>query len=68
LEKVQELESNNSRAQFANRYYGLKNENSNLGNNLQFNPANSKQNKKERKGMMNNWNYSTNQTREQTQA
>jgi len=34
LAKVQELESNNFRAQFANRYYGFKNENKNQGNNL----------------------------------
>jgi len=35
--KAQELESNNLRAQFANRYYGVKNENKNQGNDLRFN-------------------------------
>jgi len=36
LAKVQELESNNFRAQFANRFNGFKNENKYQGNNLRF--------------------------------
>jgi len=59
LAKVQELESNNFRAQFANRYYGFKIENKNQGNDLRFNPINSKQNTNT-KGTGNNWNYNQN--------
>ncbi|KAH8323940.1 hypothetical protein KR074_002533, partial [Drosophila pseudoananassae] len=36
LAKVQELESNNFRAQFANRFNGFKNESKYRGNNLRF--------------------------------
>jgi len=50
------LESNNFRAQFANRFYGFKNGNKNQGNNLRFNPINPKQNTNT-KGTGNNWNY-----------
>ncbi len=59
LAKVQELESNNFRAQFAHRYYGFKNENKNQGNNLRFNPVNSIQNNNT-KGVGNNWNHNQN--------
>jgi len=43
LAKCQELESNNFRAQFANRYYGFRNENKNQDNNLRFNLVDSRQ-------------------------
>jgi len=56
LAKVQKLEPNNFRAQFANRYYGFKNEIKNRGNNLRFNPTKSTQNNNT-KGTRNNWNY-----------
>jgi len=39
-----------------NRYHGFKNENKNQGNNLRFNPTNSKKNPNT-KGTGNNWNY-----------
>jgi len=59
LAKVQELELNNFHAQIANRNYGFKNKNKNQGNNLRFNPINSKQNTKT-KGTENNWKYNQN--------
>ncbi|KAH8278177.1 hypothetical protein KR018_011022, partial [Drosophila ironensis] len=44
LAKVQELESNNYRAQFANRYNGFRNEYRYQGNNLRFEQARPNQN------------------------
>jgi len=59
LAKVKELESNNFRARFSNKYYGFKNENKNETRiNLRFS-TNSKQNNNT-KGTENNWNYNQN--------
>jgi len=53
LAKCQELESNNFRAQFANRYNGFRNENKNQGNNLRF--ASRQNNNNAPNRINNNW-------------
>jgi len=69
LGKCQELESNNFRAQFANRYNGFRNENKNQGNNLRFtfrqnnitpNRINNNWPQNETLGTNNNWNFNNN--------
>jgi len=57
LAKVQELESNNFRAQFANRFNGFKNENKYQGSNLRFDQK--RQNNSTNK-MGNNWSNNQN--------
>jgi len=69
LAKCQELESNNFRAQFPNRYNGFRNENKNQGNNLRYasrqnnitpNRINNKWPQNENLGTNNNWNFNNN--------
>jgi len=63
LAKVQELESNNFRAQFANRFNGLKNENEYQENNLRFDQIRQKNNTNK---MGNNWSNKQNYNWPQT--
>jgi len=60
LINCQELESNNLRAQLANRYDGFSNENKSQGNNLRFDPVHPRQNNNTSNRMNNNWNNNQN--------